>query len=167
MLDLVSSQAFVLYNHLLNRHTLLLIAWIYMDLKLVYWHIKDVSLTTSARKGSLRVLCFKSHGAESSTPPAHWGTAFYLPEGALGGGLCPPNCSAECWEQTLYSWPSLLRSLKIFTVEKRQIVWSLGSATEGRAVYVFKSTGSEFPSKLRVQELLLQQSEKKTPDCSN
>lgn len=112
-----------------------------MDLKLVYWHIKDVSFTASICKGSLRVLHFKSHWAESTTPPALWGTAFYLQEGALGGFLCPLNSSAERWEQTLYSWPALLRSLKISTVEKRQILQSLGFATEGRAVYAFLSIG--------------------------
>lgn len=38
-----SSQTFVLHYHALNRHTSLLITWICMDLKLVYWRIKDSS----------------------------------------------------------------------------------------------------------------------------
>lgn len=61
LLDLLSSQAFVLYNYPLNRHTSLLIAWIYTDLKLGYRHIKEVSFPASVCKGSLRVLCFKRH----------------------------------------------------------------------------------------------------------
>lgn len=46
-----SSQTFVLHCHALNRHTSLLIAWICMDLKLVYWCIKDPSFIAFIHKG--------------------------------------------------------------------------------------------------------------------